>query len=370
LRCQDFPCPNGTLRWLFLLGTVCLMFWSVPATVSAHQHGHHEHGHHEHDHPHPHDHGDAASGQPAPEMGQWGWTLIAGYSVLIVLASLLGGALPGRVSLTHTRMQHMISFVGGLMLGIGVFHLFPHAVLYLGSVDQSALWLMGGIVCMFFLLRAFHFHQHDFPAVNDAEIARSGEQGEAPLLTPHAHHHDSHAHGTCGHGPHSGQVHEMGWLGVFFGLGLHTLIDGLALGASIQAELGHASGIALCGLGTFAAIALHKPLDAISITSLMAAGGWSRTPQMVVNAVFAMLCPVGTVLFVIGTQTLFGAQEVVIGAALAFAAGVFICISLSDLLPEMEFHSHHRKTLTIALLLGIALAWSLRFLEPAHVHGG
>lgn len=299
-------------------------------------------------------------------MGQWGWLLIVGYSVLIVLASLIGGALPGKVNLTHTRMQHMISFVGGLMLGIGVFHLFPHAVLYLGNVDQSVLWLMGGIVSMFFLLRAFHFHQHEFPAVNDAELAGSAQAGET-LLSPH---HDPHAHGTCGHAHSSGQVHEMGWLGVFFGLGLHTLIDGLALGASIQAELGHASGIALCGLGTFAAIALHKPLDAISITSLMAAGGWSRTPQMAVNFVFAMLCPIGTVLFVLGTQRLFGNQELVIGAALAFAAGVFICISLSDLLPEMEFHSHHRKTLTLALLLGILLAWSLRFLEPAHVHGG
>ena len=43
--------------------------------------------------------------------------LLAVYSVLIVLASLGGGMLPFFIRLTHTRMQTMISFVGGLMLG-------------------------------------------------------------------------------------------------------------------------------------------------------------------------------------------------------------------------------------------------------------
>ncbi len=36
----------------------------------------------------------------------------------------------------------------------------------------------------------------------------------------------------------------------------------------------------------------------------------------------------------------------VAGWGLAFSAGVFLCIALSDLLPEMEFHSHHRVPLS------------------------
>jgi zinc transporter ZupT len=55
---------------------------------------------------------------------------------------------------------------------------------------------------------------------------------------------------------------------------------------------------------------------------------------------------------------------------LAFSAGVFLCISLSDLLPEMEFHSHSRIPLTAALLLGILAAWLLGILEGEHSHGG
>ena len=57
-----------------------------------------------------------------------------------------------------------------------------------------------------------------------------------------------------------------------------------------------------------------------------------------------------------------------IGIALAIAAGIFLCIALGDLLPEMEFHSHHGWLLTTLLLLGIAIAWGLTFIEPHH-HG-
>ena len=42
--------------------------------------------------------------------------------------------------------------------------------------------------------------------------------------------------------------------------------------------------------------------------------------------------------------------------------------SLSDLLPEMEFHTHNKVQLTVALGLGIVLSWTLTLLEQAHLH--
>ena len=115
-------------------------------------------------------------------------------------------------------------------------------------------------------------------------------------------------------------------------------------------------------------LALHKPLDALSITSLMAAAGWPRRWRHAVNAAFAILCPLGAVLFLVGIDLIEGYQREIVASALAFAAGVFVCIALGDLLPEMEFHSHSRVPLTAALLSGIALAWAITFLEPAHLH--
>jgi len=286
------------------------------------------------------------------------------YCLLIVAASLLGGRLPQLIRLTHKRMQLLISFVGGLMLGIGLFHMLPHAIAYLGAgeIDRVMACMMLGLVVMFFLLRTFHFHHHD-----------PGHHPLAKEKSPHCHDHD---HDHDGHG-HSQQAHEetgplageMGWMGVFIGLSVHTLIDGLALGASLEAEAMHTQGGGwMLGLGTFLAIVLHKPLDALSITTLMRASHWPARWQTCINAAFAVMCPLGAALFLLSANWLVEQQTVLVGSMLAFSAGVFLCISLSDLLPEMEFHSHHRVPLSISLLLGIALAWGIGWLEPSNAH--
>lgn len=239
------------------------------------------------------------------------------------------------------------------MLGIAVFHLFPHSLEFTGSVSESSHWLMGGLLVMFFLVRVFHFHQHS-----------TAEQMSSEEIDVHPHDHDDHGH-AHGHHGHSHSVHHLNWVGVAFGLALHTLIDGIALGASVSAEFGGQAFLSLFGLGTFLAILLHKPLDAISITSLMAVGGWSAKSRHIVNFSFAMMCPLGALLFVFGLNRFTHQQHAVIGCALAFSAGVFLCISLGDLLPELELHSHNRIRLSLALLIGVVLAWVI---EQTHAH--
>lgn len=300
------------------------------------------------------------------------------YCLLIVAASLLGGRLPQLIRLTHKRMQLLISFVGGLMLGIALFHMLPHAIAYLGTgeIDRVMSCMMLGLVVMFFLLRAFHFHQHDpvqIPHAKGSSTSGAGHSHSHEHHHDHDHHHDdggSHVQTISAQSrqlssPFSG---DMSWLGVFIGLSVHTLIDGLALGASLEAESMHVQGGWMLGLGTFLAIVLHKPLDALSITALMRASNWPARWQTCVNAAFAVMCPLGAGLFLLSANWLIEQQTVLVGSMLAFSAGVFLCISLSDLLPEMEFHSHHRVPLSISLLLGIALAWGIGWLEPGDAH--
>jgi zinc and cadmium transporter len=289
------------------------------------------------------------------------YVILGCYCVLIVAASLAGGLLPWLVKLTHRRMQLTMSFVGGLMLGVALLHLLPHAVAKGVTLDTAVWWTLGGLLAMFLLIRVFHVHAH--------------EHGEA-AEEEHQHDHDHHSHEHCDHGhSHSAELtseRNFSWVGLAFGLALHTIIDGLALGAAVAAEADEAEhGWALYGVGAFLAVALHKPLDALSITSLMAAGGWSKRAALVANIVFALMCPIGAVGFVFGLGKLAGGpQDVVIGCALAFAAGVFLCISLADLLPEVTFHSHDQFWLTAALFLGVALAIGIGFFEHKHVHGG
>jgi zinc and cadmium transporter len=284
------------------------------------------------------------------------WLLIT-YCICVFAASIAGGILPAVIQLTHRRMQLVMSFVGGLMLGVALLHLVPHSLAEQGSIDRVAGWTLGGLVTMFLLIRVFHVHAHEHGDTSDLVEDHHHHPHEGACET----HHEHHDH-------HPGQ-HPFSWFGLAFGLSLHTLIDGLAVGAAVVAEEDHSEHqFALFGLGTFLAIALHKPLDALSITSLMAAGGWSPRAIHLANAGFALLCPLAAIGAYLGLAGMHHGQNVVLGCALAFAAGVFLCIALADLLPEVSFHAHDRVQLTLALILGIALAWCIGFFEPEHSH--
>ena len=84
-----------------------------------------------------------------------------------------------------------------------------------------------------------------------------------------------------------------------------------------------------------------------------------------INIVFSLICPLGAVLFWFGAEQFAGEQAMLVGIALAFSAGFFLCIALSDLLPEVAFHSHDRGKLTAALILGLLLAVGI---ESMHSH--
>ena len=302
--------------------------------------------------------------------------ILIGYCAAIMAASVGGGWLPSIVRLTHTRMQTIISFVGGLMLGIALFHLLPHSVHGTNSINDSAWWMMAGILTMFLLIRCFHFHHH-----GPLEISTAQEDpcaGHDPHDHDHDHDHDTpHAHQHASHGnasllpiagqPYCHHAHQLSWMGIAVGLSLHTMIDGIALAASVEAAAKFPSRTMFYGLGTFLAIILHKPLDAVSITSLMAGSGWKSRSRFLVNLIFSVMCPIGAALFMLGIRQFSGMQDTVVCSALAFSAGVFLCIALSDLLPEMEFHAHNRFRLTVALTAGVLLAYGIAMLERARL---
>ncbi len=305
---------------------------------------------------------------PSVKNTAWRYGVLLMYCAMIVCASLFGGWLPSMIHLSHTRMQLIISFVGGLMLGIGLLHLLPDAAHQLGSTNRAALWMLGGVLAMFILIRTFHVHHHG-PVELPPELQLGPDAAAAHAHHEHDHDHDHDHHGEPSYYQSCQHTHQLSWLGITLGLALHTLIDGIALAASVETDAERTTTYSLLGLGTFLAVLMHKPLDAVSITSLMAVGGWSTRWRNIVNTAFAMMCPLGAVLFLFGVRQFGDAQQQIVGSVLAFAAGVFVCIALSDLLPEMEFHSHNRTQLSLTLAAGIGLAWALTLLAPVHLHG-
>jgi len=303
------------------------------------------------------------------------FVLLSYYCLLISTASIAGGMVPVWIHLTHQRMEVAVSFVAGVMLGVGLLHMLPHAIeeamaatpgVDIGlSAYRVMLWVLVGMLIMFFVERFFCFHHHD---VEPNQLAIDCHQQG-----------DAHDHG-----------HDITWSGAAMGLTLHSIFAGVALAASVA----HGHGqLKLAGLGTFLVILLHKPFDSMTIGMLMARGGWPLRWRHLVNGLFSLTIPLGALLFHAGQMQASGhafssspmassspsmvatpwideaGGSLLLAYALAFSAGIFLCIALSDLLPELQFHHHDRVKLSIALLLGLGLAYMAGQLEQVtHQH--
>jgi len=276
----------------------------------------------------------------------------------------MGGMLLAALRITHTQLQLMVSLIAGLMLGVALLHLLPMSVEILPQPSWAFITALLGLLAMFFLIRAFHFHQH---AVIEAEVESVPALPAHDAACQHDHGHTHiHAqdHGKKGYDQHKSSAAS--WLGLVVGLSIHSLLDGFALAAAVNAE---SNGLYWGALGIMLAIALHKPLDNMMITSMMIARGSSGKSMFTANLLYALTCPLGAVLLWLGIAQSSEMQHWILGLALAFSAGVFLCISLGDLLPELHFHTHDRFKLSAALILGVAIALGIEFL-PGHSHHG
>lgn len=276
------------------------------------------------------------------------------YCPLVILASLAGGLVPHWFRLTHVRLQIAMSFVGGAMLGVGLLNLLPHAIYaWEPNVNAPVSWLLGGFLFMFFMERVFHFHHHDAPA----DAASDGGRHD------HAGHHECHQHAP----EHAHPPLRLTWQAAFAGLALHSVLDGVALAASVWAEAKEQTG--LSGMVVFVVIALHKPFDSLTLGTLMAVSGRSAALRHLVNGLYATCVPVGAIAYTLLAGASPAGSSHLTGSVLAFAAGAFLCIATSDLLPELQFHSHDRIALSAALIAGISLAAVLAYVEErGHEH--
>ena len=302
------------------------------------------------------------------------------YCLIVGLASFFGGAIAASFKLGHRRLQMALSFVAGTMLGVGLLHLLPHAVILAiesdsnatsnshgplhASLDGVMLAVVIGFVAMFLLERFFHFHQHESPEeAGHHDCCDDGcSTHEHAAAQQHAHQH-KHAHP---------KVTQLGWMGAAIGLTLHSMLEGVALAAAVLAAAADDHAAAVGGLSTFLVILLHKPFDGLTVATLVRAAGRPAGFAHAVNAVFALVVPVGAALLWFGVSS--GGGEL-LPYALAFSAGTFLCIATSDLLPELQFHRHDRVALSLSLLLGLAVAGAIARVESSlaqsheHEHG-
>lgn len=294
-------------------------------------------------------------------MNEYGWVSL--YSALILLFSLCGGYLPFLGRVTHDRLQLYLSASAGVMLGASFFHVMPEAM-ELSGPFYFGWWMSLGVIGLFCIERFIAPHSHEVDSKHDHE---------------HSHHHHEHDHG---HVHHPGERRAAapavaGWMAVL-GLTLHTFMNGVGLAGAIErafqsqeaaGSIRNAALNVLPGLSMFLAIFLHKPADALAISTVLSRKGVSGGRILLVQIGFALMVPIGAVTFyaILGSSTE-ALQDQLIGFAYAFSAGTFLFVALSDLLPEVQFHRHDRVPLFLALVAGVVLMGGIAYLED-HDHG-
>lgn len=230
------------------------------------------------------------------------------YTAMIAGAIFIGGILPTLKHWNRDRLPLVLSFAAGLMLGSVFFHLLPEAYHILGK--NIGVFVLAGFLFLFFAEKYITLHICE---IFDCE------------------------------------VHHLG-VAAFIGIAVHTLANGIALGSSLM--------VPYLGVFVFLAVAAHKAPEAFSLTTVLLHTGAHRSKIILVNVLIILMIPAGALL---AYGILEPGESAWTGRALAFSAGTFLHISLSDLLPEAHRHSKSKALTSLMLLLGLAVMWLLEY---------
>ncbi len=226
------------------------------------------------------------------------------YSFLAGISTVLGAVVIVVFGKPGPRLlSGLLGFAAGVMLAISFFDLMPEA-LDLGTVLIASVGFLLGAAIMYALDR----------------------------LIPHAHV-STNSQLTLEHMPdaqaYKKQMLRVGYL-VFFGLALHNLPEGLAIGAGVEAS-------PQLGLYVAIAIALHNIPEGIAAAGILRAGGLSVARVLLLTLLIGLVTPLGAGLGLLFFQI----SPLFIGGGLAFAAGAMVYIASDELIPQSNRLNSH-----------------------------
>ena len=220
----------------------------------------------------------------------------------------------------------LVSLSAGTLFGGAFLHLLPEAVEREGFTLRISMLLLGGVL-VFFLLEKFihwrHCHIHGI---------QSGKE-----MMEHRAHHPSH----------------LAPLNVM-GDALHNFVDGLVIAGSYFVSIP-------VGIATTIAVILHEIPQEFADFGVLLYSGLSKGKALLLNFLSAAVAIIGAIVgLVIGTQS-----ETFASFILPFAAGGFVYIAGSNLIPELHKECGLKDSFWhfLVLVLGIALMFGLKFID-------
>lgn len=245
----------------------------------------------------------------------WLYTII---SVLIVsLVSLLGVF---TLSLNRNKLYrsliYFVSFSAGTLMGDAFIHLIPEA--FESSLKPSAISfsILLGILIFFLIEKVIRWrHCHEEP---------------------------------CEEHP-----HPFSYV-ILAGDSIHNFLDGVIIAASFIADI-------RLGIATTIAVIFHEiPQEVGDFASLVYAG-FSKAKALFFNFLTALTAVFGAIVVLL----IDASADSITNFLVPFAAGGFIYIAGTDLIPEIHKHRAFRTSLfqTVAFIFGMILMATLLFLE-------
>ncbi|MDP4007559.1 MAG: ZIP family metal transporter [Candidatus Peregrinibacteria bacterium] len=255
-----------------------------------------------------------------PSSNIWLYSIV---SVSIVSLISLVGLFTLSIKVKHLQrvLMFFVSFAAGALLGDAFLHLIPEASAEFGFGLSTSISILAGIVIFFVIERFIHFqHCHHIEEIQNCDSS----------------HHEPHVHVFA----------KMNLIGD----SVHNFIDGMVIAASfiVSKEV---------GIATTLAVVLHEIPQEIGDFAVLIHGGFTRTRALVMNFITALFAVLGAVLTLVLSERIGGVEEYLV----PIAAGGFIYIACSDLIPELHKESSRVKLVGqfVMFLVGIGVMWLL-----------
>jgi zinc and cadmium transporter len=290
-----------------------------------------------------------------------------GYALIVAVLSLIGAAVPLRVRFGHAQLQVYLSLAAGALLGAALFHLLPEASEHIHGAFGLPTAVGIGVVFLLQRYLAPHSHEplgshdahphHDDPESHERETPRHADARPRTLPDPPS--------SVGSSNPWSARPTVTGVVAIL-ALSIHSFFDGVAIGAATGGPSGPGAPLAFA---VFLSVLIHKPMDGLAVSVLLLNAGTRPRNLWSIQAFYAALVPVGAAVFLL-TRGSVAEPSTFVGYTLAFSAGTFLAIALTDLLPELHFHAHDRHKLSAALLAGLLVMWLASRIGHAETHAG
>lgn len=230
------------------------------------------------------------------------WIQAIGAAVIVSLISLIGIFIFSRDQKTlRKRVSFVIALAVGALLANAFLDLIPEALRGDFSEQTIYLFVIAGIFIFFTIDKYLHWHCQD---------------------------------GNC-------KIEPLGYKAIIAD-SVHNLIDGIIIGSAFitSTELGIAITIA---------VALHEIPQEIVDFGILLHAGYTRARAIFLNFVSALTSIIGVIIaLLVGTSI-----ESFTPIMLAIAAGMFIYLAGSDLIPEL--HKEPKLSKSIVQLFAVAL---------------